>query len=322
MTDAALRRHRGPTWAWLGLSLALLAGCAQFQAPSPIESRKVGAAKPADQRTASGRALADLAPVPEGFYRVRRGDTLVGIALEHGVDWRELSQWNQIDNPNRIDVGQVLRVREPKPERPASSNTLAQSEPIQSRPSTMQIRPLEGRPVASGMSSDQPPAANETITEVAPAVEPGLPAAPADPTMVASAPTSVPEQAVTPLVTNLRWGWPANGQVITGFSDGGSKGIAIAGAPGEAVFSAEQGRVVYSGNGLRGYGNLVIVKHPDDFITAYAHNRSILVKEGQTVKRGQKIAELGMSDADKPMLHFEVRRGGKPIDPMSVLPSR
>jgi lipoprotein NlpD len=80
--------------------------------------------------------------------------------------------------------------------------------------------------------------------------------------------------------------------------------------------------VVYSGNGLRGYGNLVIVKHPDDFITAYAHNRSILVKEGQTVRRGQKIAELGMSDADKPMLHFEVRRGGKPIDPMSVLPSR
>jgi lipoprotein NlpD len=321
MTDAMLRRHHGPIRAWLGLSLALLAGCAQFQAPSPIESRKVGAAKPADQRTASGRALADLAPVPDGFYRVRRGDTLVGIALEHGVGWRDLSQWNQIENPNLIDVGQVLRVREPKSEQPASSNTLAQSEPIQSRPSTMQIRPLEGRPVASGMS--QPATANETITEVAPSTQAGAPAIPAaDPTVVASAPTSLPDQAATPLVTNLRWGWPANGQVITGFSDGGSKGIAIAGAPGEAVFSAEQGRVVYSGNGLRGYGNLVIVKHPDDFITAYAHNRSILVKEGQTVKRGQKIAELGMSDADKPMLHFEVRRGGKPIDPMSVLPSR
>jgi lipoprotein NlpD len=110
--------------------------------------------------------------------------------------------------------------------------------------------------------------------------------------------------------------------VITQFAEGGSKGIAIAGAPGEAVFAAERGRVVYSGNGLRGYGNLVIVKHANDFITAYAHNRAILVKEGQSVRRGQKIAELGMSDADRPMLHFELRKGGKPIDPLGFLPSR
>ena len=137
-------------------------------------------------------------PVPEGFYRVRRGDTLVGIALEHGVDWRELSQWNQIDNPNLIDVGQVLRVREPKPERPASSNTLAQSEPIPEPPVHHADSAAGGSTGGLGMSSDQPPAANETITEVAPAVEPGLPAAPADPTMGGECPTSVPEQAATP----------------------------------------------------------------------------------------------------------------------------
>ncbi|MDP4617625.1 MAG: peptidoglycan DD-metalloendopeptidase family protein [Burkholderiaceae bacterium] len=118
------------------------------------------------------------------------------------------------------------------------------------------------------------------------------------------------------------WVWPANGQVISGFSEGGNKGLSIAGAPGEAVFAAETGKVVYSGSGLRGYGNLVIVKHEQDVITAYAHNRAILVKEGQTVRRGQKIAELGMSDAERPMLLFEVRKGGKPVDPMTFLPTR
>lgn len=300
----------------LALAATLLAGCAQFQPPSPIESRKVGTAEQAPR---------ELAAAPAGFYRVKRGDTLVGIALEHGVGWRELAQWNQIANPNLIDVGQMLRVREPKSEMTARSNQLAQAEPISSGPSSMKIRPLEGRvvePSSPGVVS--PP--GEKITKVAPPLEAAPPSEAAltpEASVVASAPTTVPTpDAAAPALLNLRWGWPANGQVITGFTEGGSKGIAIAGAQGEAVFSAEQGRVVYSGNGLRGYGNLVIVKHPDDFITAYAHNRSILVKEGQTVKRGQKIAELGMSDADKPMLHFEVRRAGKPIDPLSVLPTR
>ena len=118
------------------------------------------------------------------------------------------------------------------------------------------------------------------------------------------------------------WVWPANGQIISGFAEGGSKGLSIAGAPGEAVFAAETGNVVYSGSGLRGYGNLVIVKHEQDVITAYAHNRAILVKKGQTVRRGQKIAELGNSDADRYMLFFEVRKDGKPVDPLSYLPAR
>ncbi|MGA1665251.1 MAG: peptidoglycan DD-metalloendopeptidase family protein, partial [Burkholderiaceae bacterium] len=118
------------------------------------------------------------------------------------------------------------------------------------------------------------------------------------------------------------WRWPSNGQVVSQFSEGGRKGIAIAGAPGEAVFAAETGKVVYAGNGLRGYGNLVIVKHDNDLLSAYAHNRNILVKEGQLVKRGQQIAELGMTDADKPMLHFEIRKAGKPVDPLGYLPNR
>ena len=124
------------------------------------------------------------------------------------------------------------------------------------------------------------------------------------------------------LVTSLGWVWPTNGQIMEQFSDSNSKGISIAGASGEAIYAVSDGKVVYSGNGLRGYGNLVIIKHPDEFITAYAHNKSILVKEGETVNKGQKIAEMGMSETDSPKLLFEVRRGGKPLDPLLYLPNR
>ena len=276
-----------------------------MQGPAPIEKRKVQSSKSADQRTADGRLLSELPPAPAGFYRVKRGDTLISISLEHGVDWRELAAWNKIENANLIDVGQLLRVKDPNAPDPVASaqSNLTQTQPI-SPSSGIQIRPIEGQATS-------------------PSSTPGPVASAAPPPGTATAPGSSPaESSSATAAGSLNWGWPANGQVITNFTEGGSKGIALAGAQGEAIYAAEQGRVVYSGNGLRGYGNLVIVKHPEDFITAYAHNRSIMVKEGQTVKRGQKIAELGMTDADRPMLHFEVRRGGKPIDPMTVLPSR
>ena len=124
------------------------------------------------------------------------------------------------------------------------------------------------------------------------------------------------------LVASLNWVWPANGQITEKFSDSNSKGISIAGVAGEDIFAVSNGKVVYSGNGLRGYGNLVIIKHPDEFITAYAHNKSIFVKEGESVNTGQKIAEMGMSETDSPKLLFEVRRAGKPLDPLLYLPLR
>jgi lipoprotein NlpD len=236
-----------------------------------------------EQQSASGMRLLNPGPVPDGFYRVKRGDTLASIALEHGLDWREMAQWNQISDPNLIDVGQLLRVRDPK-------LRLATKRPGQSS-------------VTQATQPTTPPAANK----------------PAD--AAASAPSStMPATAASPAATG--WRWPSNGQVVSQFSEGGRKGIAIAGAPGEAVYAAEAGKVVYAGNGLRGYGNLVIVKHDGDLLSAYAHNRSILVKEGQLVKRGQQIAELGMTDADKPMLHFEIRKAGKPVDPLGYLPNR
>jgi lipoprotein NlpD len=121
---------------------------------------------------------------------------------------------------------------------------------------------------------------------------------------------------------NLAWIWPGNGQVLAGFDEAKNKGLDIAGASGDPVLAAAEGKVVYAGSGLRGYGNLIILKHNNTFLTAYAHNKALLVKEDQTVKKGQKIAEMGDSDADRVKLHFEVRRQGKPVDPARYLPAR
>ncbi|MEY2776893.1 MAG: hypothetical protein RLY30_991 [Pseudomonadota bacterium] len=304
---------------------AVLSACAH-RPPAPIESRTVQQADQAAQRRAGDQPPAPApgakpappekeAPVPPGMHRVKRGETLIGIALENGVDWRELAAWNQIANPNRIEVGQLLTVKPPAPPKaPALAASPAPSPAPSasiSAPGGIEVKPLAPATPGSGSGPAAP---------VAPGAVPGPPTAvPAPPPAVPAPPAaSGPAEAADA----LNWAWPANGGVITQFSEGGSKGIAIAGAAGEAVFASERGRVVYSGNGLRGYGNLVIVKHSNDFITAYAHNRAVLVKEGQTVRRGQKIAELGMSDADRPMLHFELRKGGKPVDPLGFLPSR
>jgi lipoprotein NlpD len=262
------------------LICVLLVGCAQKGRIAPVESRSVTVDPELEQRSASGMRLMNAGPVPDGFYRVKRGDTLASIALEHGLDWREMAQWNQITDPNLIDVGQLLRIRDPK------------------------LRLATKKPGPSAQAQ---------------AAQPATPPSAVKPAETAVGQAPAPAQA-SPAATG--WRWPSNGQVVSQFTEGGRKGIAIAGAPGEAVFAAEGGKVVYAGNGLRGYGNLVIVKHDNDLLSAYAHNRTILVKEGQLVKRGQQIAELGMTDADKPMLHFEIRKAGKPVDPLGYLPNR
>lgn len=309
---------------YLVIGLLVLTGCAAPKGKAPVETRTIGAsqtapatAKKPPAASGGGASSGPSAPsppsaadsggtVPSGFYRVKRGDTLISIALEQGVDWRDLASWNDISNPNVIEVGRLLRILQSRPaDAPAPSVAAVPATPgaAQTAPvagvGAVQARPIEAGSAAGGASAPTPPtvAAAPSATELASAAPP-------------------------PAATGLQWAWPAHGQVISGFSEGGSKGVAIAGAQGEAIFAAESGRVIYSGNGLRGYGNLVIVKHDQEFTTAYAHNRAILVKEGQIVRRGQKIAELGMSDADRPMLHFEVRKGGKPLDPLSFLPSR
>jgi lipoprotein NlpD len=322
------------------LVIALLAGCAQKRGPAPVEKRPVAKAPTPSQRSITG---APLAAVPEGFYSVKRGDTLIGIALDHGVSWRDVVAWNQLDNPNLIEVDQLLRVK-PLPGERATAVAAAPAAGTRQDPRSearaaggIEVRPIAAAPAGASATASTNTSANSAASAgAAPKAAPGSPSATPSatpPTVIASAPLSVPAPAASQgaaapaagavaSVEGVNWGWPGSGRVINQFADPGYKGIALSGAEGDPVVAASDGRVVYSGSGLRGYGNLVIVKHDADFLTAYAHNKTILVSEGQTVKRGQKIAELGKTDSDVPKLHFEVRKSGKPVDPMKFLPAR
>ena len=290
---------RGARWLAAALVLAL-AGCASNKTRAPVEDR-VAASAPAVTSAAAATAQPDApAPLPgaenagkAGYYAVKPGDTLIRVALENGQNWRDLVKWNKLDNPNLIEVGQVLRVVPPG----------LDPTPAATRPVTMarvETRPLErAAPAASAASAAQPAAAT---SEVAPA----------------AAPTPVARDSDD----DVAWMWPANGAVIVPFDDARSKGLAIGGKAGDPVLAAADGRVVYAGSGLRGYGNLLIVKHNNTYLTAYAHNQTLLVKEDQVVRRGQRIAEMGSTDAERVQLHFEIRRLGKPIDPAKLLPPR
>jgi lipoprotein NlpD len=300
------------------LLLLSLAGCASSGNKAPVEERKAAprAAAPASAPQAGASApVVDAKAVTsptsdatgkQGFYTVRPGDTLMRIALDNGQNWRDIARWNGIDKPNLIEVGQVLRVAPPASEAGAAT-------PRAVAPPRVETKPLEGRPAlaASGATAGAASGAASTAA-----------AAPA-----AVAASSAPAASAAPPAKErgddeLNWLWPAAGVVITPFDESRSKGLAIAGNLGDPVLAAADGRVVYAGSGLRGYGNLVIVKHNNTYLTAYAHNQVLLVKEDQVVQRGQKIAEMGASDAERVQLHFEIRRQGKPVDPAKLLPAR
>jgi len=253
--------------------------------PAALPSEGVGTPAPGGGR---GLAGAEHAGKP-GHYTVRPGDTLIRIGLDHGQNWRDVARWNGIENPNLIEVGQVLRVLPPSdPPAPA---------------------PRAGWPVEGVRQAARPELAASAAV-VAPASPP--PALP----MAAPVASAISDETI-------EWAWPAVGAVVAGFDESrGVKGLSIAGKPGDAVLAAADGRVVYAGSGLRGYGNLVIVKHNNTFLTAYAHNQALLVKEDQAVRRGQKIAEMGSTDAERVKLHFEIRRQGRPVDPARLLPTR
>lgn len=272
-------------------SLLVTAGCSTRRTtqPAPVEDR-MGVVAPAVVQLPG----AENAGRP-GFVTVRPGDTLYRIALESGQSPRDLQTWNRLPNPNLIEVGQVLRVVPPAPA-------------IASAPA-----PVASAPAATGV----------TTTPVAPGAVASRPldstaaATPAPPAASASPPASASVGA-----DNVTFLWPSQGEVIANFDEAKNKGISIAGRLGDPVVAAADGRVVYAGAGLRGYGNLIILKHNNTFLTAYAHNQALLVREDQAVRQGQKIAEMGSSDADRVKLHFEVRRQGKPVDPLGFLPKR
>ncbi|MEY4059233.1 MAG: hypothetical protein RL551_472 [Pseudomonadota bacterium] len=223
-------------------------------------------AKPANVVDRSGGASE---PTPPGYYRVKRGDTLARIALDNGQSPRDLAQWNNLSNPNLIEVGDLILVRPP-----ASSK--------------LTVKPI-------------PKTASDTPKADAPKID---------------AAKEAPKEIVAE--PGIRLSWPAKGKVTEEFSEK-TKGIDIAGKLGEPITAASDGKVVYAGNSLRGYGNLVIIKHDNTYLTAYAHNRMLSVKEGDAVKKDQKIAEMGDTDTNSVKLHFELRVNGKPVNPTPYL---
>ncbi|MDB5999508.1 MAG: peptidase [Rhizobacter sp.] len=292
---------------------AALVACGSVTRRAPIEDRDVGsqpvsvngAALPATPAVDAPKPLpgAENAGKP-GYYTVKQGDTLIRIGLDSGQNWRDLIRWNNLDNPNVIEVGQVLRVVPP-----GVDPTVTASRPVIS--SRIEARPLDApRPGASG-----PVAGGSGATGATASAASGPPAPTPPPVAVLSDTPKTGDD-------DVNWMWPANGPVGTGFDEVRSKGLSITGKPGDPVVAAADGRVVYAGSGLRGYGNLVILKHNNTYLTAYAHNQTLLVKEDQQVKRGQKIAEMGSTDSDRVQLHFEIRKQGKPIDPAKLLPPR
>jgi lipoprotein NlpD len=279
-------------------AIAMLTACSTRLEPAPVVDRS-GA--PLSTTGAAGAAAAPavpLGPPPPGYYRVKPGDTLYRIALENGQNYRDIATWNNLTNPNQIEVDQLLRVA------PPGANVAAATPGVSAAPlggTGVQTRPLAGGAPAT------PPAA-------APGAASGT-----QPYGTAPAIASIPPQPAASN-GNINFAWPARGAVLNSFDDAKNKGVNIGGAQGEPVKAAADGRVVYAGNGLRGYGNLIIIKHDATYLTAYAHNRTLLVKEGDAVTKGQTIAEMGSTDSDKVMLHFEVRKQGKPVDPMKYLP--
>ena len=287
--------------AWGGMCMVLvcaaLAACSSpRRAPAPVEDR--GSARHAAVVPPQG-AAARTTPLPgvenegkPGYHTVRPGETLIRIALESGQNWRDIARWNNLDNPNVIEVGQVLRVAPPAQVVGAAPAEAPRAMPPASAASSSVLPPLNA---GSAPRAAAPPAS-----------------AASQPQLQVSGDDDVP------------WGWPTGGAatVLAGFDEQKNKGIDIGGHAGDPVLAAADGRVVYAGAGLRGYGNLIILKHNNTYLTAYAHNQSLLVKEDQSVRKGQKIAEMGSTDSDRVKLHFEIRRQGKPVDPTRYLPSR
>ena len=284
-----------------------LAGCGTRLSKAPVEDRGTSTSSaPASSAQPGVVVGTPIKPLPgaenagkPGYYTVKPGDTLIRIGLDSGQSWKDIARWNGMDNPNLIEVGQVLRVTQPV----AASLAVASDNGVVTRPVT-----------SSAVAPASAPATAASVPKPAASAAPG--------TVVAVAPTNPTPTPAPAGEDDLAFIWPASGSLIAGFDEARNKGYDISGKAGDPVLAAADGRVVYAGAGLRGYGNLIILKHNNTFLTAYAHNQALLVKEDQSVRKGQKIAEMGNTDADRVKLHFEIRRQGKPVDPSRYLPGR
>ncbi|MFC3626239.1 peptidoglycan DD-metalloendopeptidase family protein [Vogesella amnigena] len=345
------------------LGVLLLSACAQLQQDTPAQ---IVRGSPSVLNNGSQPSAAATAPITNGnrtatqamaiggspqakaigpaktSHTVQPGETLYRIAVNNGLRYQDLAEWNQLDGYT-IKVGQVLRLTPPGT---ATAQLSGQSvQPVAGKPANGQA-PVDAQAPSSAEAavnradtrrypkalklpyseeaSKSLPALSEGNGKTASPVQSSAPAAvKAAPKTEASAPVAAAPKAADDKAptTGPDWGWPTQGNVIRGFSDQ-NKGLDIGGKAGQPVMAAADGKVVYSGNGLRGYGKLIILRHDKTYLSAYAHNNQLLVKEGQSVKKGQKIAEMGNTDTDQVKLHFEIRQLGKPVDPSKYLEQR
>ncbi|NQY03135.1 MAG: peptidoglycan DD-metalloendopeptidase family protein [Halieaceae bacterium] len=268
----------------LTCSLLVLVACSG-NPPAPIEDRRV---------RYSG-------PTP-GTYTVKGGDTLYGIAFVYGLDYRRVAALNGIPAPYTIYPGQRLKLKGSPPSTSSRSTPASAPKTAPKTAATPVPKPVPTAPVATPK-----------------------PAAPSTKSTTVTQPSSAPTKTVGPEYTGApvkQWRWPAQGRVTRRFSSSLHKGIDIAGERGDAVVATAAGKVVYSGTGIVGFGELLIIKHNEQYLSAYGHNDRLLVGEGDTVRAGEKIAEKGSTGTETVNLHFEIRRDGKPIDPIRLLPRR
>jgi lipoprotein NlpD len=344
-----LTRMKTIRFVFLVILLGLVGACSSTRNTAPIVERSPGQ----PPRAVAATPKAATRPGEErAYYTVKKSDTLYHIALDLGQNYRDIIAWNNLANPNDIKVDQVLRVLPPDASPSyggaqaggvqtgsVTAGSVSTAAAIESRPAPA---PAAGAPAATvaptnpvtnktGPRGDKRPYSDAAMAELQKPEAVGVPAAavtampakPAEPKPVEKSAEKTPESNATtpPDEESVSWMWPADGKVVAGFEDN-KKGIDIAGQNGQQIVAAASGKVMYAGSGIRGYGNLVIVKHTSNLLSAYAHNKAVLVKEGQVVSKGQKIAEMGNSDADAVKLHFEIRQQGKPADPSKFLPSR
>ncbi len=298
---------------YVALAVAVLAGCSSSGGHAPVMERGAAEKKPSEPLVTT--VTRKTAPREKDWrpqaYVVQKGDTLYSIAFNHGLDYHEIADLNGIQNPGMIKLGQEIRL--------FPDNAATAIKPVPEIKPVVMEAPIKSLPKAAKLPySEQAVAELEKMQEIPRKPEPVAV------TKVEPKPEPKPDSATNSASEDeedmLEWSMPATGKVIGEFSESANKGINISGKLGQAVVASAAGKVVYSGSGLRGYGKLVIIKHNKTYLSAYAHNDQILVKEGQSVAKGQKIAEMGNTDADQVKLHFEIRKFGKPVDPSKYLP--
>ncbi len=307
----------------LALAAAVLAGCASRGQRALVQERGVTEKKSSAAAVTNKSTPSDSDWRPR-VYVVQKGDTLYSIAFNHGLGYHEIAQLNNIQNPDMIRIGQEIRLfpasaasapvpaPAPAPEIKPVLQSKPQEPPIKNQPLAIKL-PYSAQAVAQIEKMQEEPV-NVAKVEAKAEIKPVEAKAEIKPDESVSATDDGDETAI-------EWGMPTSGKLVGEFSESANrKGIDIAGKRGQAVLASATGKVVYSGSGLRGYGKLVIIKHNKTYLSAYAHNDHVLVKEGQSVTKGQKIAEMGNTDADQVKLHFEIRKFGKPVDPAKYLP--